>query len=73
MDDDPCRLPSSERHLDDDPFEAQPLSPEQRRYIDLMRHIAQEVIARTGDNFVLKGGTALLRAYGLPRFSTDLD
>ena len=38
-----------------------------------MYHIAQEVTARTGDNFVLKGGTALLLAYGLPRFSTDLD
>ena len=73
MDDDPYRLPSPERHLDDDPFEAQPLSPEQQRHVDLMRHIAQEVTARTGDNFVLKGGTALLLAYGLPRFSTDLD
>lgn len=73
MDDDPYRLPSPERHLDDDPFEAQPLSPEQQRHVDLMRHITQEVTARTGDNFVLKGGTALLLAYGLPRFSTDLD
>jgi len=58
MDDDPYRLPSPERHLDDDPFEAQPLSPEQQRHVDLMRHIAQEVTARTGDNFVLKGGPA---------------
>ena len=73
MDDDPYRLPSPDRHLDDDPFEAQPLSPEQQRHVDLMRHIAQEVTARTGDSFVLKGGTALLLAYGLPRFSTDLD
>lgn len=74
MDDDPYRLPSpEERHLDDEPFEARPLSPEQQRHVDLMRHIAQEVTARTGDNFVLKGGTALLLAYGLPRFSTDLD
>ena len=38
-----------------------------------MLHIAQEVTARTGDNFALKGSTALLLAYGLPRFSTDLD
>ncbi|MBO3725110.1 nucleotidyl transferase AbiEii/AbiGii toxin family protein [Actinomyces bowdenii] len=38
-----------------------------------MRHIAQEVTTRAGDAFVLKGGTALLLAYGLPRFSTDLD
>lgn len=73
MDDDPYRLSSPDRHLDDDPFEAQSLSPEQQRHVDLMRHIAQEVTARTGDNFVLKGGTALLLAYGLPRFSTDLD
>lgn len=73
MDDDPYRLYSPDRHLDDDPFEAQPLSPERQRHVDLMRHIAQEVTARTGDNFVLKGGTALLLAYGLPRFSTDLD
>lgn len=74
MDDDPYRLPpSEERPLDDALFEAQPLSPEQKRHIDLMRHIAQEVTARTGDNFVLKGGTALLLSYGLPRFSTDLD
>lgn len=73
MDDDPYRLSSPDRHLDDDPFEAQPLSPEQQRHVDLMRHIAQEVTARTGDNFALKGSTALLLAYGLPRFSTDLD
>ncbi|MBF0698267.1 nucleotidyl transferase AbiEii/AbiGii toxin family protein [Actinomyces bowdenii] len=38
-----------------------------------MRHIAQEVTTRSGDTFILKGGTALLLAYGLPRFSTDLD
>lgn len=73
MGDDLYRLPSPEHHLDDDPFEAQPLSPEQQRHVDLMRHITQEVTARTGDNFVLKGGTALLLSYGLPRFSTDLD
>lgn len=48
-------------------------TPEQRRRIDLMRHIAQQVTADTGDNFVFKGGTALLLAYGLPRYSTDLD
>lgn len=64
MDDDPYRLPSPDRHLDDDPFEAQPLSPEQQRHVDLIRHIAQEVTARIGDNFVLKGGAALLLAYG---------
>ena len=39
----------------------------------MIRHIAQEVTARIGDNFVLKGGAALLLAYGLPRFSTGLD
>ena len=39
----------------------------------LMRAIAQELTSRTGDAFVLKGGTALLLAYDLPRFSIDLD
>lgn len=48
-------------------------TPEQRVRIDLMRRLAQQVTADTGDNFVLKGGTALLLAYGLPRYSTDLD
>ena len=38
-----------------------------------MRAIAQELTSRTGDAFVLKGGTALLLAYDLPRFSIDLD
>lgn len=42
MDDDPYRLSSPDRHLDDDPFKVQPLSPEQQRHVDLMRHIAQE-------------------------------
>ena len=38
-----------------------------------MRAIAQELTSRTSDAFVLKGGTALLLAYDLPRFSIDLD
>lgn len=38
-----------------------------------MRHIAQEVTRGRRPSFVLKGGTALLLAYGLPRFSEDLD
>lgn len=73
MDDDSFRLPPSKHEYGSKPFETQPLTPEQSRHLDLMYHIAQEVTARTGDNFVLKGGTALLLAYGLPRFSTDLD
>ena len=49
------------------------LSPERQHHVALMRRIAQAVTAGTGDNFVLKGGTALLLGYGLPRFSFDLD
>lgn len=37
-----------------------------------MADIARAVSQKTGHNFVLKGGTALLLAYNLPRFSTDL-
>ena len=55
------------------PFERHPFTPEQARYVALMRAIAQELTSRTGDAFVLKGGTALLLAYDLPRFSIDLD
>lgn len=39
----------------------------------LMRHIAQEITASTKDAIVLKGGTSLLPAYGLDRFSVDMD
>ena len=45
----------------------------QKTRIGLMRHIAQTLTETTGDFFILKGGTALLLAYGLPRYSTDLD
>lgn len=55
------------------PFERHPFTPEQARHVALMRAIAQELTSRTGDAFVLKGGTALLLAYDLPRFSIDLD
>lgn len=55
------------------PFERYSFSPEQELHIHLMKHIAQEVTGDTHNNFVLKGGTALLLAYGLPRFSEDLD
>lgn len=48
-------------------------TPEQKQRIRLMRGIAQQVARDTGDNLVMKGGTALLLAYGLPRYSTDLD
>ena len=42
------------------PFEHYPFTPEQARHVALMRAIAQELTSRTGDAFVLKGGTALL-------------
>ena len=42
------------------PFEHHPFTPEQARHVALMRAIAQELTSRTGDAFVLKGGTALL-------------
>ena len=45
----------------------------QKTRIGLMRHIAQTLTKTTGNSFILKGGTALLLAYGLPRYSTDLD
>jgi hypothetical protein len=49
------------------------LTPERKFRTHLMRNIAQQITRDTGKNFVLKGGTALMLAYGLPRFSTDLD
>lgn len=46
----------------------------QKKHIMLMREIARAVTrADTEKKFVLKGGTGLLLAYRLPRFSTDLD
>lgn len=54
-------------------LEVPSLSPERQQHVAVMRRIAQAVTANTGDNFVLKGGTALLLGYGLPRFSFDLD
>ena len=39
----------------------------------LMRLIAQEITASTKDALVLKGGTSLLLAYALDRFSVDMD
>lgn len=48
-------------------------TPPQLRRIALMRAVAQGITAEHGDAFVLKGGTALLLAYGLPRYSVDLD
>ena len=41
--------------------------------IKLMEEIAKTVTQKHEKAFALKGGTALLLAYGLPRFSTDLD
>ena len=54
-------------------FDIPHLSPERQHHVALMRQIAQAITANTGDDFVLKGGTALLLGYGLPRFSSDLD
>lgn len=35
--------------------------------------IIQEILPLLGDNFVLKGGTALKLYYGLDRYSEDID
>jgi len=48
-------------------------TPEQKQRVRLMYNIAQQITSDTGNSFVLKGGTALMLAYGLPRYSTDLD
>jgi predicted nucleotidyltransferase component of viral defense system len=45
----------------------------QQRRVEFMKNIAQEVTASTNDALVLKGGTSLLLAYGLDRFSEDMD
>ena len=81
MNDDPRQhQPREDRALTPDqsdgdpyPFKLVPFSPEQQRHVNLMRHVAQEITAQTGNNLILKGGTGLLLAYGLPRYSTDLD
>lgn len=36
-------------------------------------NIIREILPLFGDNFVLKGGTALSLYYGLPRYSEDVD
>ena len=51
------------------PFEHHPVTPEQARHVVLMRAIAQELTSRTGDAFVLKGGTALAFGRYTLRFS----
>lgn len=58
---------------DPDPFAEVALTHRQQQRVEVMRGVAQEVSARYGDNFVLKGGTALMLLYGSPRFSEDLD
>ena len=55
----PPRHDSPEAHLPG-PIERHPFTPEQTHHVALMRAIAQELTSRTGDAFVLKGGTALL-------------
>ena len=42
------------------------------RHIEIMRNFLTELNKET-DTFILKGGTSLLLAYGLDRFSEDLD
>jgi predicted nucleotidyltransferase component of viral defense system len=49
------------------------ITEKQKTRVRLMENIAQEITARHKDNFVLKGGTGLLLAYSLDRFSMDLD
>ena len=73
MDDAPSSPSTEAKDLESAPFEAIRFTPEQQRHVQLMRGIARSITASTRDNFVLKGGTALLLAYGLPRYSEDLD
>lgn len=42
------------------------------RHIEIMRNFLTELNKET-DTFILKGGTSLLLAYGLDRFSEALD
>ena len=42
------------------------------RHIEIMRNFLTELNKET-DTFILKGGTSLLLAYGLDRFSEDID
>ena len=46
------------------------MTPEEQIHCDLMRSIARSL---SDTPLILKGGTALLLAYGLDRFSEDLD
>ncbi|MFT4189806.1 MAG: nucleotidyl transferase AbiEii/AbiGii toxin family protein [Aeromicrobium sp.] len=76
MDSDPTRSDDDageQKESDPVVFEAPNLTHEQQQHVALMLSVAQQITRDTGDNFVLKGGTALLLAYGLPRHSTDLD
>ena len=41
------------------------------RHIEIMRNFLTELNKET-DTFILKGGTSLLLAYGLDRFSEDI-
>lgn len=56
-----------------DPYNFRKFKKFEQQRIDLMREIAIAVSQKTDEKFVLKGGTALLLAYNLSRFSTDLD
>ena len=41
----------------------------QKRRVEIIK----ELLPQFGNNFVLKGGTALTLFYGCPRFSEDID
>lgn len=73
MDDAPSSPSAEPREIEIAPFEHIQFTPEQERHVDLMRSVARAITTHTGENYVLKGGTALLLAYDLPRYSEDLD
>jgi len=59
----------NEKYLKD----ALSLDNDKTKRILLMYDIAKNISTDNKNNLLLKGGTALLFCYGLPRYSTDLD
>lgn len=43
------------------------------KHKEIMYSLLDCIVAKHSDNFILKGGTALMRCYGLDRFSEDID
>lgn len=43
------------------------------KYQEQRINLIKEILPLFGDNFILKGGTALSLFYGLDRYSEDLD